>query len=84
MKNNYYAIYDTVSELYMTPILFQNDKMALRWFSDVINNKQANETIYNNAADFELFKLGIYDNATGIIDSEMHKLANGLTLKKED
>lgn len=82
MKNQYYAIRDNLSEMYMTPVLFQNENVALRWFSGVVNSKEQNEVIYNNPADFELWKLGIYDNNTGDLVPMLEKIATGLSVKK--
>lgn len=82
MKNQYYAIRDNLSEMYMTPVLFQNENVALRWFSGVVNSKEQNEVIYNNPADFELWKLGIYDNSTGDLAPMLEKIATGLSVKK--
>lgn len=82
MKNQYYAIRDNLSEMYMTPVLFQNENVALRWFSGVVNQKDQNEVIYNNPADFELWKLGIYDNNTGDLVPMLEKIATGLSVKK--
>ena len=82
MKNQYYAIKDNLSEMYMTPVLFQNENVALRWFSGVVNSKEQNEVIYNNPADFELWKLGIYDNNTGDLIPMLEKIATGLSVKK--
>lgn len=82
MKNQYYAIKDNLSEMYMTPVLFQNENVALRWFSGVVNSKDQNEIIYNNPGDFELWKLGIYDNNTGELIPMLEKIATGLSVKK--
>lgn len=82
MKNQYYAIYDNVSELYGIPVLFQNEKMATRWFKDVINDPKGNETIFNNPNDFELWKLGTFDNSTGAIEPMISKIVNGTSVKE--
>lgn len=82
MKNQYYAIHDNLAELFLTPVLFQNENVALRWFTGVVNDKNQNEVIYNNPGDFELWKIGIYDNETGKIEPQLDKLATGLSVKK--
>ena len=82
MRNQYYAIKDNLAEVFMVPVLFQNENVALRWFSGVVNSKEQNETIYNNPGDYELWKLGIYDNTTGSIEPMLEKLATGLSVKK--
>lgn len=82
MKNQYYAIHDNLAELFLTPVLFQNENVALRWFTGVVNDKNQNEVIYNNPGDFELWKVGIYDNESGHIEPQLEKLATGLSVKK--
>lgn len=84
MTNQYYAIRDNLSELYMTPVLFQNENVALRWFTGVVNSKEQNEVIYNNPQDFELWKLGIFDNFSGELKPMLEKMATGLSVKKRE
>lgn len=80
MKKSYYAIYDNLGQQYMTPILFDNDQMAIRWFKGVVNNKE-NDTIFNNPADYELHKIGTFDFMTGYMEGESSKLVVGKAVK---
>ena len=82
MKNHYYAIKDNMAGIFLTPVLFQNENVALRWFTGVVNSKEQNEVIYNNPQDFELWKLAEYDNTTGAIIPDIEKMATGLSVKK--
>lgn len=82
MRKQYYAIKDNLSEMFMVPVLFENENVALRWFTGVVNSKEQNEIIYNNPGDFELWKLAIFDNASGNIESMLEKIATGLSVKK--
>lgn len=82
MRNQYYAIHDNLAELFLTPVLFQNENVALRWFTGVVNDKNQNEVIYNNPGDFELWRIGVYDNETGELIPQLEKLATGLSVKK--
>lgn len=82
MQRDYYAIRDNLANSFLTPVLFDNENVAIRWFTDVVNSKEQNEVIYNNPGDFELWKLGVYDNISGNIASNLDKLATGLSVKK--
>lgn len=82
MQRDYFAIRDNLANAFMTPILFDNENMAIRWFTGVVNSKEQNEVIYNNPGDFELWKIGAYDNVTGNLIGNLDKLATGLSVKK--
>lgn len=82
MQRDYFAIRDNLANAFMTPVLFDNENMALRWFTGVVNSKEQNEVIYNNPGDFELWKIGAYDNVSGNIVGNLEKLATGLSVKK--
>lgn len=82
MTRTYYAIKDNLAEAYMTPVLFDNDNLAIRWFTGVVNSKEQNEVIYNNPEDFELWKLGEFDNQSGTIYPGVQKLVTAKSVKK--
>lgn len=82
MQRDYFAIRDNLANAFMTPVLFDNENMAIRWFTGVVNSKEQNEVIYNNPGDFELWKIGAYDNITGNLVANLDKLATGLSVKK--
>lgn len=84
MQRDYFAIRDNLANAFMTPVLFDNENMAIRWFTGVVNSKEQNEVIYNNPGDFELWKIGAYDNVTGNLVANLDKLATGLSVKKGD
>lgn len=82
MIRTYYAIKDNLAEAFMTPVLFDNDNLAKRWFTGVVNSKEQNEVIYNNPEDFELWKLGDFDNQSGQIYPGIQKLVTAKSIKK--
>lgn len=82
MQRDYFAIRDNLANAFMTPVLFDNENMALRWFTGVVNSKEQNEVIYNNPSDFELWKIGAFDFTTGNVVANLDKLATGLSVKK--
>lgn len=82
MNKQYYAIKDNLAEVFLTPILFNNENVAIRWFSEVVNSKEENRTIYNNPGDYELWKIGVFNDQTGEITPMLDKMATGLSVKR--
>lgn len=71
MKMNVYAIKD-IKTGYVEPQFFLNDEVAARWFKFAISKPGTLELA--NVQDFQMFRIGTYDNDLGVIDSEEHKL----------
>lgn len=59
-----YAIRD-VKVGFLTPTVEQNERVAIRNFSHAVVNSQSVLSSY--AKDFALYRLGTYDNDTGVI-----------------
>lgn len=75
MKINIYAVKDTVQGAFMQPFYLQNDNVAKRAFEMAINDPNSN---WNKMPkDLQLFKLGEYDDETGVIISKPEYLAKG-------
>lgn len=70
-----YAVKDTVQGAFMQPFYLQNDNVAKRAFSMAINDQASNWS--KMAKDLQLYKLGEYDDETGIILSKVEYLAKG-------
>lgn len=62
-----YALLDEKSKLYGKPFYAHQDGEALRSFGDVVNDK--NTAPGKFPADFTLWKIGEWDDNTGIIKS---------------
>lgn len=77
----YYSVYDNLGEKFYTPVLFQNENVAKRWFAGVVNNEKE-ELISKNPQDFSLYKLAEFDERTGNITSEKEKICDAIALKK--
>lgn len=60
-----YCVRD-VKSTFMTPTIDQNDSTAVRNFAHAI--KTSGTVISSHAKDFELYKVGTYDNETGFIE----------------
>lgn len=81
MKKVYYAVFDRKAEMYSQPFLEVKDGTAIRAVQDlVINNKD--HAFAKHPSDFALFRLGTFDEITGIItgDVKPHKLVEIETL----
>lgn len=65
MKYGVYNIYDKVGDMYSHPLIFKNDIIAERSFDNTILS--INDPT-KQPEDFELNKIGFYDDETGKID----------------
>lgn len=76
-----YAVKDTKVG-FGVPMSFANDFVAIREFSNIINNVPESP-IAVNFEDMELYSIGEINNDNGEIDSKVQFLVNGLNVKKE-
>ena len=79
MIHQIYGLKDNLANVFMQPQLFQNENVALRNFSEIINGTGI---FKNNPGDFELWKLGEFDDQSGIIVPNPEKMATGLSVVK--
>lgn len=74
-----YAIYDQKLEAYNRPFFLISEGVAIRAFQDEINN--IDSELSKHPADYDLYKLGEYDEQTGeITPNKPQLLANGKDL----
>lgn len=74
MIMNFYAVKDLMTERYMNPSLMEKDEVAIRQFKSNINNIPLWK---DNPQDFDLWKLGNYNDETGEINYKPEKIING-------
>lgn len=79
MIHGLYAIKDTKT-VFWKPFTHHNDLSAQREFANLVNSN--NELVASNVNDFELWKLGAYDDVTGTIVSKVEFVCNGISVKK--
>lgn len=79
MTHQLFALKDNLAGVFMQPQVFQNENVALRNFSMIINETPV---FKENPADFELWRLGEYDDVEGFITAAPEKMATGLSVKK--
>lgn len=65
-----YAIKDLAVQAYMKIWEVRAPGEAMRGFIDEVNRKAADNPIAAHPEDYELYKLGVYDDATGKITPE--------------
>jgi hypothetical protein len=63
MKINVYAIYDVAAAMYKAPFMMRSDGEALRGFQDLA---VAENEINKHPHHFQLFKLGVFDDGSGL------------------
>lgn len=63
MQYGMYSIRDTKTEVFSNPWISHNNNTAMRTFSDAAHDPQTN--IYKHPADFQLIKVGDWDDDQG-------------------
>jgi len=66
MKQQMFAIYDEKAECYKPPFYLPTVGLAIRSFTDLCNTPETTINMY--PSDFKLYKLGTFDDNTGLID----------------
>ena len=66
MKKVYYAVFDRKAEMYSAPFLEIKDGTAIRAIQDLVINS-TDHAFAKHPQDFTLFKLGEFDDVTGVI-----------------
>lgn len=66
-----YTIKDTKAECYLQPFTFRTDGEAIRAFDDTV--QRDGTPIHDHPEDFCLFKVGEFDQLSGVITSVDHK-----------
>lgn len=70
MKLNIYSVKDVVSGDFSSLSTLPNDQLARRNFNVLCNESKFSK-------DLQLFKLGSFDNETGVIDSNVEFICGG-------
>lgn len=68
MKTNAYSIRDVKADVFHAPFFLPTDGAATRAFSDVANDLTTQ--IGRHPADFTLFHIGSFDDATGYLEHQ--------------
>ena len=81
MITKIYALRDDKAQAFLTPMVFQNDALAMRAIAQLCSDPR-NCFIYTNPEDYQLYTLGEYDDQTGIVTSDIHHIINIIDLRK--
>jgi len=85
MKTVVVSIRDVKGETYAQPWFTHTAAVAVRHFTDIVNNPEKGGTIYSHPEDFQLYEIGIWDDIDGKIyshDIPKH-LVSAASVKKE-
>ncbi len=82
MIHKAFTIFDSKTELFGKPFFCTTSGEAVRTFSDAVNDQQG--PFFRHAEDYVLFEIGTYDDAVGVLDSNLPvNLGNASTFKIE-
>lgn len=74
MKLEIYTIRDSAAVAYGRPFYAPARGAAIRSFSDEVNRENPENPLYSHPADFELYYLGVFDDSTGELISQVPEL----------
>lgn len=77
-----YSVYDNVAKCFSQPFYQVNEGVARRNIAACVNNKEHNYSVA--PADYELYRVGKFDDQTGAIEVENEKICNLAAFYKED
>jgi len=82
MEQKLYVVYDSASETYTAPTVHRARGEAIRSFTDGVNSPDG--VLSTHSADFTLFEIGEYNQATGDLTlyEAKHKVLNGIEVKE--
>ena len=75
MKANMYSVYDKVAEKYMGIFESTNDATAARAFEVACKDKKTQ--VGEKPKDYQLFKIGTFDDNNGEFESHIEKVQDG-------
>ena len=79
-----FTVYDTKAAIYGQPFYAVTDGIALRMFSDAVNNSAPDNALNRYPEDFTLYYIGEFDDATGSVTGNLTPMfvANGTVVKQ--
>jgi len=77
------SVKDSAAQAFGRPIFVPSNAVAIRSFRDEVNRKDSTDDLSRHPDDFELYQLGVFDDATGVIEVfEPNLLARAKDLKE--
>lgn len=79
-----FAVHDCKAEAFLPPFILPNENMAKRVFADCVNSDK--HQFGANPADYTLFRLGQYDDASAqfLLERTKQSLGNGVEFRSLD
>lgn len=83
MITSAFSIFDSKSKVFQMPFFMLNSDQAVRAFGDAVNSPEST-VISRHPEDFQLYQIGIYDDATATLTqlTPLQMLATGTSLVK--
>ena len=69
MIQGMYAVKDRAADAFGRPFFCPTDGLAIRSFMDEVNRSGDDNQLYKHPDDFDLFRLGMYDDSTGLVET---------------
>ncbi|UDN67546.1 nonstructural protein [robinz microvirus RP_41] len=69
MKYEIYSVFDSATQVFLTPMFMLARGQMMRSFADEVNRVAADNMMQQHPSDFELYYLGWFDSTSGQIDS---------------
>jgi hypothetical protein len=81
---NVYAVFDAVAKVFLPPFVQANDGLACRSFVRAVNDRASQ--LGQFPADFQLYRIGSFDDQTAVLESEVppHALGSGVHYVQDD
>lgn len=76
-----YAVKDELTDTFLQPTFMDNDLEVTRIFEFQVNNTPLWK---DNASDYSLYKLGMFNEQTGEIISKIEKLTGGRAVVRKE
>lgn len=81
------SIRDRAADVFGQPFYVAALGQAVRSFADEVNRPDEKNTIWRHPEDFDLYELGVFDDASGVFDpstSGPRQVAIGKDLKRKE
>lgn len=79
---NIYSVKDIKADRYQGLVLFPNDDMAKRAFTQAVNSPDSHGLLSEFPEDVQIYRFGTFDDHSGIIEYKSEFLWNGSDLKR--
>lgn len=63
MEAKLYAVFDVKAQVFMSPVAFGTNGLALRWFADLVNNPEC--PFSRHPGDYILYEVGGWNDQSG-------------------